>query len=59
MNSEEDGQSMWKTLDGSAWWLRASSYGEPNGHLDGAAMGDFDEGYLEVFKRNGNPRGCY
>lgn len=31
MNSDEDGQSMWKTLDSSAWWLRASKYGEPNG----------------------------
>eukprot|EP00435_Cladocopium_sp_Y103_P020354 s1661_g4.t6 len=34
MNSDEDGQSMWKTLDGSAWWLSASPYLEPNGHFD-------------------------
>eukprot|EP00913_Durusdinium_trenchii_P012748 g11970.t1 len=31
MNSEEAGQSMWKTIDGSDWWLRDTPFGEPNG----------------------------
>jgi len=31
MNSEEKGQSMWVTSDGSEWWLRDKVWNEPSG----------------------------
>ena len=31
MNSDEPGQSMWKTLDGSDWYIRSAPFYEPNG----------------------------
>jgi hypothetical protein len=31
MNSGEAPQATWVTSDGSPWWLRSSTYGEPNG----------------------------
>jgi len=31
MNSDERGQSGWMTRDGSPWWLRSTSFKEPNG----------------------------
>jgi hypothetical protein len=31
MNSGVAQQSSWVTTDGTAWWLRSSNYGEPNG----------------------------
>ena len=31
MKSSVSQQSSWKTTDGSAWWLRDTSYSEPNG----------------------------
>jgi len=34
MNSKEDMQSSWLTSDGSPWWLRSTTYSEPNGDYD-------------------------
>jgi len=31
MNSKNKAQKSWRTSDGTAWWLRSSGYGEPNG----------------------------
>jgi hypothetical protein len=31
MNSKEAAQGTWKTADGSPWWLRSTTYNEPNG----------------------------
>jgi len=31
MNSADADQSVWKTTDGSPWWLRSSTFDEPNG----------------------------
>jgi len=31
MSSDVTTQSMWKTEDGSPWWLRSAKYSEPNG----------------------------
>jgi hypothetical protein len=31
MNSGNSRQSTWKTSDGSPWWLRSTTYNEPNG----------------------------
>jgi len=31
MNSDNAEQASWVTSDGSAWWLRDATYGEPNG----------------------------
>jgi hypothetical protein len=31
MNSGNKNQKSWRTSDGSPWWLRSTTYGEPNG----------------------------
>jgi len=31
MNSKVAAQATWRTQDGSPWWLRSTTYGEPNG----------------------------
>merc|ERR1719271_2262050 len=31
MNSKVPQQATWKTADGSPWWLRSTTYSEPNG----------------------------
>jgi len=35
MKSTTPQQATWKTSDGSAWWLRSTRYGEPNGDYTG------------------------
>merc|ERR1719454_2447494 len=32
MNSKVAAQATWRTQDGSPWWLRSTTYGEPNGN---------------------------
>jgi len=47
MNSHSDGQSSWRTSDGSPWWLHDTPFGEPNGDYHANC-------YLRVSPRSGS-----
>jgi len=60
MNSKTPQQATWRTSDGSAWWLRSTTYSQPNGPIerpfgDAGPNGDYTANcFLDLWRRAPN-----
>merc|ERR1719305_224742 len=59
MNSDNADQASWVTSDGSAWWLRDATYGEPNGDCNYHSKSYFCQpSAMNLTPKDGSPEGC-